>query len=308
MPDADRTYRSRAHAKLNLALVVGRAVDDPGSPTHGYHPIRSYMHAIELHDTVEIERLAMGGRFGPESEYDIAWRRKDGSRRPVGWSISTDLAARAHRAAEAAAGRPLPVRITITKSIPAGGGLGGGSSDAAAVLTGLDTLFGLGLGESGLHTLGATLGSDVAFFLDDGRAVPRPAMVESLGERIERLPTAHAGSVVTLIVPPFGCATGAVYAAFDRLNGADPGRGLDARRVRRVAQTLDPGALFNDLAPAAIEAEPRLGEIIERVSAALGKGVHVTGSGSTLFVPGEIDAGLVGRTAPGCRVVVTRLC
>lgn len=304
MPESDCAYHTHAHAKLNLALAVGGAIDDPASPVHGYHPICSYMHAIDLCDRVEIERR----REGQGSEYDIAWGGQGGDRAPVRWAMEHDLAARAHRAMEASVGRALPVRIRITKSIPAGGGLGGGSSDAASVLVGLDRLFGLGLEPSTLATMGAALGSDIPFFIDARRTIPRAAIVEGLGERIERLAGVHGGTEVTLVIPPFACATGAVYGAFDAMLARNPGHRLDAARVRRVADSLDPGALFNDLGPCAIGVEPRLGAIIERVGGALGVPVHITGSGSTLFVLGRVDAEQLSLAAPGCTVRAARLC
>ena len=110
MPESDCAYHTHAHAKLNLALAVGGAIDDPASPVHGYHPICSYMHAIDLCDRVEIQRR----REGQGSEYDIAWGGQGGDRAPVRWAMEHDLAARAHRAMEASVGRARPARLRIT--------------------------------------------------------------------------------------------------------------------------------------------------------------------------------------------------
>ena len=293
-------FTTRAYAKLNLALAVGPGINAPGTPHHGYHPICSYMHAIELFDTIEIER----SWDEPETRFDIAWSTIDGSSRPVDWPIERDLVCRAHRALCDWVGRKLPCSIRVRKSIPAGGGLGGGSSDGACVLTGLDQVFGLALGADGLRGIAMTLGSDIAYFIDEG-TIPRPAIVSGFGERIERVNASHAGAEVTLILPPFGCSTREVYQAFD----TQAHEAIEPSRVRRAidATELDDGLLLNDLAPAARAVEPRLGEIIDRLSGSLDRRVHMTGSGSTLFVLGRVDEARIHEVAPDCRVVSTRL-
>src|SRR5262249_27127024 len=156
-----------------------------------------------------------------------------------------DLAARAHSLLEREAGRPLPAVIRVIKRVPVGGGLGGGSSDAAAALLATNEAFGLALSLERLSTLSRELGSDVAYFLDD-RSPPRPAVVEGLGDRIRRL--APAAGELLLLIPPFGCPTGEVYRAFD----AQPAHPLRDQDIRDLAsEPLRPAALFNDLTPAA---------------------------------------------------------
>ncbi len=305
MSDQTSPFRTSAYAKLNLALEVGAPVDAPGTSTHGYHPICSAMRSIDLHDVIEIERLGAG----QPSRFDIAWLDDSGSRREVGWAIEEDLVWRAHKALVRSTGHPLPCAITVHKSIPAGGGLGGGSSDAASVLMGLDAVFGLGLGPAGLLPVAMTLGSDIGFFLDDrcrdGGTPPRPAVVSGFGETIERVDPAVHGAEVTLIVPPFGCPTGAVYGAFDAF---EP-RTIDPALVRRVflVDELADEQISNALTRAACAAEPRLGVLLERLNASLNSVVHMTGSGSTLFVLGRIAAREIHEVAPDCRVVSTRL-
>ena len=300
MGDEIQRISARAYAKLNLALAIGPAVDDPASRSHGYHPICSYMHAIELHDTIEIERAS-------STEYDIAWLSEKGSADPVGWALESDLGVRAHRAMEALAGTALPCAIRVRKAIPAGGGLGGGSSDAASVLLGLNELFGLGLGRERLVSIAMTLGSDIAFFVDPGFTPPRPAIVEGFGERIERLNERREGTEVTLIFPPFGCATGAVYGAFDAVCDRDA---PDERPARAFAGESPVGdeMIVNDLFEAACATTPRLREVRDALASGLGRAVHLSGSGSTLFVLGRVEAGRVHEVAPDCRVVHTRLC
>src|SRR5690606_4373798 len=114
-------------------------------------------------------------------------------------------------------GREIDARISVKKRIPVGGGLGGGSSDAAAVLMGVNDVFNLGLDDRELQVLSAPIGSDIAFFLDnyeynDGEA-PAAAIVSGFGDDIERL--VGLGVWLALVVPDFGCDTRAVYRRFD---------------------------------------------------------------------------------------------
>jgi len=283
--------RARAHAKVNLALAVGPARPE-GVDFAGYHPIASWMHAIELHDDIELARSA-------ETTHDLAWA--DGS--PIEWDTEDDLSVRAHRAVEAAASRALPIGLRVRKRIPAGGGLGGGSSDAACVLLGLRDLFALPMPDEELLSVAHGLGTDIPFFVDPpawsaGQA-PRPAVVSGLGERIERVPRLR--DPISLILPPFGCATGAVYKAFD----GSPTASCDTVRLLGVVGdsaergTVDSGALFNDLTVPAELVEPRLSALRRSLGEALDAPVHVSGSGSTLFCfePPErlVSAGALGQ-------------
>lgn len=305
-----RTITRPAHAKVNLVLSVG-----PAQPPRGYHPIASWMAAISLADEVEVARLA----DGEESRYTVAWAG-DGVVResPIDWPLEKDLAVRAHRLMEGHAGRPLPVRLSVRKRIPVGGGLGGGSSDAAAVLLAVNELFELNLAEGALATLAGLLGSDVAFFVDplDRGEGPRPAMVTGLGEgvqRVDRVP----GHLV-LIFPPFGCPTAEVYRAFDAAGKAS----LREAQVRTVidaavaSHRVNSAALFNDLAAPAQAVAPRLAEARIAAREVLRTPVHITGSGSTLFAVLE-GAGLeeaqrradeVARSVRGVAAIAAALC
>lgn len=293
MPDgAPSSITIRAFAKVNLILRIGAPV--PSGDRAGYHPICSWFHGVGLHDVLV-------AAHAPQSAHTIMW--DDG--RPVDWDPGTDLVVRAHRALEAHVGRELPTSIVCLKSIPSGAGLGGGSSDAAAALVAISTLHALDLDEPALARLGASLGSDIPYFLDldamrDGRP-PRPALVSGFGERIERLDPLD--SDITLVAPPFGCATGPVYRAFDDLDPAP----LDEPSVRAAAMSpqTDPSVWTNDLEPAACVIEPRLRELLDSI-----RGTHphaiMTGSGSTIVVPGAAP-GIESR-APGCAIHRTRLC
>lgn len=290
------TLRLRAHAKLNLALAVGPP-EPTDSPRAGWHPIASWFHALDLHDTVELATTS-----DSTATHDMRW--EDGS--PVGWAMDRDLALRAVRLAEKLAERPLPVRLRIVKRIPEGGGLGGGSSDAAAVLLGLNALFRLNFSAAQLREHALTLGSDVPYFIDDHPDhpfhddPPRPALVTGFGDRIERLDR-HA-SPVTLFLPPFGCPTGEVYRALD---ATDPGP-LREEQIRALTmREPDPTTLFNDLAPAAERLRPELAELRATLTEACRSPVRMTGSGSTLFALG--DHARV-PTPEGVRAVLTSMC
>ncbi len=275
-----------AWAKVNLALSVGPADDA------GMHPICSWICCVDLRDRVRVERL-------PEpapSEFDLRW--EDGS--PVAWATQTDLVVRAHALLEREAGRTLAVRISLRKTIPDGGGLGGGSSDAASTMLALDELFGLGFGPDRLRALSPELGSDIAFFLD-ASAPPRPAIVSGLGERIERIGALEGA--VTLVCPPFGCSTRDVYRAYDGSPVA-----LREQDVRALARgPIEPWRLFNDLALPSERVEARLAELRTYLEGVLGLPVLVSGSGSTLLVIGPEGASERARlAAPSCRVIPTR--
>ena len=160
-----------AHAKLNLTLeILGRRPD-------GYHELASVMQTIDLHDDVTAE---------PAEEIKVECNDP---------SLAGE-ANLAHRAAEALrkqAPAGLGALITITKRIPVAAGLGGGSSDAAAVLRALNRVWGLGLPHERLAAIGAAVGSDVPFLVHGGAA-----HVRGRGEQVTRLPPADLGLLVVL--------------------------------------------------------------------------------------------------------------
>ncbi|MBL0869123.1 MAG: hypothetical protein IBJ18_00935 [Phycisphaerales bacterium] len=306
-----RTISARAWGKINLALAVGPP-EPAGSAKPGWHRICSWFAPVLLHDELTLERL---DDERSASAFAISWCEDAPVISPIDWPMEKDLCVRALRLLEQRVGRPLGVKMSLRKRIPVGGGMGGGSSDAASMLLAVDRLFDLKLGRDELRTLGAKLGSDVAFFIDDEidagvdeadddegdvdpivadlrRAwdrPPRSAVVSGFGETIERVETPSED--VLLIVPGFGCPTQAVYKAFD----AKPTARVDEERVRAlVERAADEGAipameLFNDLAAPAAAVEPRLAEVMKRVLAPTQIPVYVSGSGSTLFVPFEVE-------------------
>lgn len=280
---------ARAHAKLNLALAL--APPEPaGSARAGWHRICTWMHAVDLADEVLVEPLGEGS----VSTWSAAWAADAVRPALVDWGPERDLAWRALAAVEARVGRRLPTRIALRKRIPAGAGLGGGSADAGAALAAIDRAWGLGLGAGALREIGEGLGSDVPFFVDEGET-PRPAVVGGFGGELERVGRSRAG--VVLVAPPFGCATGRVYRAFDGL-GPGPMREAEVRELAAAGDALA-GGLFNDLARAAEAVRPELAELRARVAGALSREAHVTGSGSGVFAlcrEGE-EAGLAAEAA-----------
>lgn len=266
LPANPRTVARTARAKVNLALAVG-----PPRDGDGMHLIASWMAPVSLADELLVTRLP-DDRL---SRYAILWHAEALRPSPIDWSITRDLAVRAHHLLECEAARSLPVQLRLDKRIPVGGGLGGGSADAAAMMLAVRELFELDISDARLVELARELGSDVAFFLSDG-----PAIVEGVGDRVERTPPVAADLV--LVAPDFGCPTGPVYKAFD---SAAPRPLRDAEvRAMALAGAVDPMLLFNDLTDPAIEVEPRLAVVMEQVRDIAARPVHMSGSGSTLFV------------------------
>jgi 4-diphosphocytidyl-2-C-methyl-D-erythritol kinase len=235
-----------APAKLTLSLrIVGRRSD-------GYHLLDAELVSIDLADEVTfgsgngLEIIDAGPHDGPQQQV------------PRG---DDNLVCRALHAV----GRRAHVRLV--KRIPPGAGLGGGSTDGAAVLR--------WAGRSGDVALAASLGADVPFCLRGGRA-----RVGGIGDELESLP--YRPENFTLLIPPFGCDTGAVYRAWDELGGPTDEQGR------------------NDLTPAALALEPRLRAWRDRLQAATGQTPVLAGSGSTWFVAGAYpgDGRVVVHTVP----------
>jgi len=289
----------RTYAKINLILKVAPQLSTGSSI--GFHPICSWMHAIDLHDQIVLSILPEG-----PSEFAISWSSGD----PVEWETESDLVFRAHALLERELNHSLPVRIQVTKSIPAGGGMGGGSSNAAGVLLGLNKMYSLGLDQAQLRTIAHGLGSDIPYFIDtdsfESGIAQSSAVVSGIGNQIE--PTPRVSSDITLLVPRFGCATGAVYRAFDE---RCDGRGIDHDVVLIAANrgAVDQSDLCNDLCIPARVSVPELHSTMTTLQS-LGIHPHLSGSGSTMFVLGHLDQETTDRIAtalPSLRVINTRL-
>ncbi|MEY2554808.1 MAG: 4-diphosphocytidyl-2-C-methyl-D-erythritol kinase [Ilumatobacteraceae bacterium] len=234
-----------APAKLTLSLRV------MGVRSDGYHLIDAEMVSLEWHDTLTIDPTTAGltvdGPYAAGVPLD-----------------ESNLVAAALRHVGRTAG------VHIHKALPHGGGLGGGSADAAAVLrwAGYDDVAGA-----------ATLSSDVAFCLVGGRA-----RVRGIGELVEVLP--FESHDLTLVVPPISAATPAVYRMWDALGGV---------------RTDGP----NDLEPAALAVYPALATCRDRIREAAGRSPILAGSGATWFLHGHHD---LAGALPDCNVVHTAAC
>lgn len=257
-----------APAKLNLALAVGQPATD------GRHPICSWMLTVNLFDELRVTKL-LPDRL---SRYAILWHANAKRTSDIDWSITTDLAVRAHLALEEHTNRKLPVQLKLDKTIPVGGGLGGGSSDAAAMLHAVNELYELELSLDELAGIGAQLGSDVPFFVHGGSAV-----VRGMGEQIEQqphLPELHA----VIAFPETPCPTGRVYRQFDDLSPGELREDAVKNLAGHAPQPPRPDALFNDLTRAAVRISPELDDLLARLSTLAERPAHLSGSGSSLFV------------------------
>ncbi len=249
---ADPPLTLPAPAKVNLSLrVLGRRAD-------GFHDIETLMVPLALADRVT---LAAGERDGIEFHCDDPTLPTDGN----------NLAVRAATAFHERAGFVPRLRLTLEKHVPHGAGLGGGSSDAASVLLGLNEFHGFPLAPATLAELAATLGSDVPFFLVRG-----PAVCRGRGEQVEAAPRTFTGSRLPLLLlkPPFGVPTPWAYS-----------RWRDAREVPGVpyaAQTFAWGELVNDLERPVFEKHVFLATLKGWLLAQPGvAGALMSGSGST---------------------------
>ena len=268
------TLRLRACAKVNLGLeVLGRRAD-------GYHELRTLFQTIDLHDDVE---LRLRGR-------DIAVR----SDHPGVPGDASNLAARAAEALRRFAGVEQGVEITLRKRIPVGGGLGGGSSDAAVVLLGLDRMWRLGLGRAGLLPLARRLGADVPYFLYGGTAL-------GLGRGDEVYPLERQLRAWVVVADPGrAVATAGVFARVaTRLTPRENGRTIFRFVTSDLAGAAAVRGLVNELEEAALEEAPDLREPVGRIREVLvAGGAHLaalTGSGSACF--GVFADGVAARAA-----------
>ena len=276
MTNSTRSLQLDCPAKVNLALSVGAPV-----PPKGYHPIASWMVAVNFADELTIEDVA------PGEPTTLARAFADDAPVPctIDWPVEKDLAFRAHALLETHLGKRLPVAMKLSKRIPAGAGLGGGSGNAAGVLVGLDDFFRLQLPDQTLIELGAQLGADVAFLVAAMRGRPS-ALATGFGELLAPAPSRDIIPIV-LIFPPFGCPTNEVYAAFDASIAARPAvPSADAPRIEALLSQnpLPQAAPFNDLAEPACVVRPQLGELRHQLADTLKLPVHITGSGSTMFI------------------------
>ena len=263
-----------APAKLNLFLhVTGRRAD-------GYHLLETVFELIDLHDLVHLRRRDDGRivRIDPIPGVDP----------------EQDLTVRAARLMAQASGSRLGVEIGLDKRIPMGGGLGGGSSDAASVLLGLNRLWGLGWGRDRVAALGLRLGADVPFFV-----FGETAYATGIGERMQPLRLPRRWYVV--LAPRVMVPTAGVFSAPDLTRDTKPLKIRGLSRGRQVFRGR------NDLQHVVLSRQPRVAAALEALMQAAGdagidpRPARMTGSGACVFLPldSEIDAVTVRNRLQG---------
>jgi 4-diphosphocytidyl-2-C-methyl-D-erythritol kinase len=247
----------RSFAKINPALaVIGRRED-------GYHNIQAMFQSIDLSDEIELspsDRMEFSCDLFPaiSTEDNLAWK--------------------AAKALAALLPRKRGVRITLKKNIPAGGGLGGGSSNAAAVLLGLRHFWKEPVSDSTIHAIAATLGSDVPFFLSGGMALG-----SGRGEIVSPLPDPPTEYLV-IVFPGVHVSTAAAYRSLNL--------GLtystEDHRIQRFCGQIQSGrryltGIFNDFEASILAAYPpvmRAKRFLEKRGAIA---TLLSGSGSSVF-------------------------
>lgn len=258
MPGGCISLQLNACAKLNLVLRVGKRRPD------GYHFIDSVMHSITLCDRLSISPL------------DAIRIVCDHPLVPTG---ADNLAYKAVLALKNYAGiRDRGAMIHIDKRIPVAAGLGGGSSNAAAVLTGLNRLWNCGLDDKALTQIGLTLGADIPFFVYGGAA-----RVTGIGENVT--PITPLIGVPVLIIPfDKGLSTAEVYRAFDDM-GVESWAKVESALAALAANDVEAlgQALANDLEPVVTRLRPEVGMARDDLLRHGAVGAAMSGSGPTVF-------------------------
>jgi 4-diphosphocytidyl-2-C-methyl-D-erythritol kinase len=255
-----------APAKINLCLRVGKPRED------GFHPLVSWMISVGLFDTLTFERAR---RDGLSLSCDVPGLVGDQQNlvEKAAAALVQDSTRRIEEGSVVGG-----VLATLDKRIPVGAGLGGGSSDAARTLLGLNRLWKLGLRNEELGAIAARLGSDVPFFLH----LPS-SICTGRGEIVRPVPPPTVKWCL-LVLPAYSIATPAVYKRLDELGlGArldnqpswEKWSGLDAEQLLKL--------LVNDLETPAFSIRPELGELREAIERKLSRIVRMSGSGSSLF-------------------------
>jgi 4-diphosphocytidyl-2-C-methyl-D-erythritol kinase len=244
----------RAHAKLTLTLRV------TGVRADGYHLIDAEMVSLDLHDLITLRST------GADDATTITASGPFADGMPLD---HTNLIARALQLNGA------PAAVHVDKQIPHGGGLGGGSTDAATALA----WSGSSTATDDLERA-SQLGADIPFCLVGGRA-----RVRGIGEVVDPLP--HVDHTVTLVIPPLGVSTPAAYRAWDELGGPT-------------------GEGPNDLEAAALAAVPELRRWRELIGERIGAAPVLAGSGATWFTIGERASALADLVGEGAAVLVAR--
>ncbi|ESW65459.1 4-diphosphocytidyl-2C-methyl-D-erythritol kinase [Mesorhizobium sp. LSHC422A00] len=269
MDAAARTWL--APAKINLALhVTGRRAD-------GYHLLESLVVFTRFGDRVEIEpadadRFSVSGRYAtsvPIDDSNLVVKAREALRRQAGQQSTA------------------PVAIRLEKNLPVASGVGGGSSDAAAVLQGLVGTWGLDIGEAELSRIGLTLGADVPMCL-----AAKPLVARAVGDELSLVPDFPALALV-LVNPGVAVSTPDVFNALEKRenDGLPPlPRAFDFHSVRNWLEITR-----NDLEPAAQAIQPPIGRALSLLNRAGSGFSRMSGSGATCF--GLFETGNVAKRA-----------
>lgn len=261
--DAENTVVARAPGKINLILRVGSLRDD------GYHELLTCFQAVDLWETITVT---------PADDFSIT----------VSGDVNlgeipldeSNIAIRAVSSLAARLGRSDAVAIHIDKQVPVGGGMGGGSADAAATLVAVNELWSGGLTPGDLQAIGASLGSDVPFLLEGGTAVAR-----GRGEVLS--PISSLGFYWVVVPSHHHLSTPQGYSTLDDLR-EDFEVGVHDDVPQPFLDALDSGDpealvahLMNDMTPAAIALYPDVATTLERGLACGALAAMVSGSGPT---------------------------
>jgi 4-diphosphocytidyl-2-C-methyl-D-erythritol kinase len=262
----------QAPAKINLFLdILGKRPD-------GYHNIKSIVLPVSVYDRVVLENHPDGIETVAANDIQLPG---------IPWAMALcrsedNLTTRAARLLKEVTGHPGGVRIVLEKSIPIGAGLGGGSSDAAAVLKGLNTLWKTGLSQDRLISLGTRLGCDIPALIHGGSLC-----MEGMGEQLTPIRRHTQNPLWLLLVyPGFAVSTTDIYARYKTgLTSTPP-----ADKFHQVVSGLEQGApaqvaagLYNALQATVFQKYPLLELIKNKLESAGALGVQLTGSGSTLY-------------------------
>ena len=280
-----------APAKINLTLEV------TGIEDNGYHTLDTIFAWLQLEDSLSLEKASC-------TTLSIL---SEGVSTEMVTADSDNLVLKAHAALKRASGKELATEFVLTKRIPAGGGLGGGSADAAAALFGLNRLFQLEMSQQELLEVARPLGADVSFGLVGGMA--RGTRYGDVLESLSPLRPLLERELV-LVFPAFPCPTPTIYGLWDK----SPSKvALGASQKLLAARTEEEmlSLISNDLEEPAIQYHPPLKEYKEAMVGAGLQAVCVSGSGSTLFgfLPeaGDMDSVKQQLSHLGVGVTTTRL-
>lgn len=249
---------AKAYAKINLGLDIVGVRDD------GYHLVRMIMQTVGVADELEFTRTK-DGQITIDSSVELG-------------KASDNLIYKAIDLIRKEKGITDGMQVRLTKNIPVAAGLAGGSSDCAAALKAMNTLYGLGLSAEQLSAYGVRLGADVPYCLLGGTAIS-----EGIGEMLTSLPSAPFAHVL-LVKPPVGISTKEAYAAYDRetrhehpdIDGLI--RAIEAQDLRAMCASMG-----NVLEPVSIGMHPEIADIKAKMLALGAAGSMMSGSGPTVF-------------------------